>query len=265
MATMGIAQLTVLLVEPSPIQKKLISGQLQSLGVGYILHEQDGAGALASIQRDRPDAVLSALYLPDMSGAELVATMRGDAQLEAVPFILVSSETNFRYLDPVRQSGAVAILPKPFAIAALKQALLATIDFLEPEALQLATGDAEDLRVLVVDDSSTARRHIIKTLRALGIEDISEACDGREAAASIEQGYFDFIVTDYNMPEMDGRELVQFIRQRSRQPALPILMVTSESDMSRLAAVEQSGAAAICDKPFEINTVRSLIHRIMAA
>ncbi len=264
MSTMGIDELTVLLVEPSSSQKRMISEQLEALGVRFILHAEDGKSSLEMMRSETPDIVLSALYLEDMSGSDLVSAMRRDNELQALPFILISSETGIRYLDPVRQSGAVAILSKPFKTEDLNKALLATIDFLEPEALDLDVGYAEDLRVLIVDDSSTARRHIRNTLNALGIEKITEAMNGREAAEKIDQDYFDFIVTDYNMPEMDGQELVNFIRQRSKQPSMPILMVTSESDMSRLAAVEQSGASAICDKPFEINMVRTLIRKIVA-
>jgi len=74
----------------------------------------------------------------------------------------------------------------------------------------------------------------------------------------------DLVITDYNMPEMDGKGLVDFIRQQSWQASVPILMVTSEADMGRLAAIESAGVSGICDKPFEAHVVRELLGRLLA-
>jgi len=64
---------------------------------------------------------------------------------------------------------------------------------------------------------------------------------------------------------MDGKELVEAIRAHSNQAGIPILMVTSEQDNSRLAAVQNAGVSAICDKPFEPGTVRALVERMIHA
>ena len=90
-----------------------------------------------------------------------------------------------------------------------------------------------------------------------------EAGDGKEGAAVLAETLVDLIVTDYNMPEMDGREFVEFVRNRSWQRTVPILMVTSESNEGRLAAVEEAGVSGICDKPFEPAVVRSLLGRML--
>ena len=74
----------------------------------------------------------------------------------------------------------------------------------------------------------------------------------------------DLVVTDYNMPEMDGREFVEYVRSRSWQRSVPILMVTSETDQGRLAAVEEAGVSGICDKPFEPAVVRCLLARMLS-
>ena len=132
------------------------------------------------------------------------------------------------------------------------------------ESLELDNFDPESLNVLVVDDSSMARKQIIRTLERMGIEKFAVACDGKEAIPLIDNEYFDLVITDYNMPEVDGEALIEYIRNESKQPTVPILMVTSEGDMNRLAAVEQSGVSAICDKPFEPQTVKSMIEAIMA-
>jgi two-component system chemotaxis response regulator CheY len=119
--------------------------------------------------------------------------------------------------------------------------------------------DLEGLRVLVVDDSVASRHHLRRLLEQLGIEQIVEAADGKQAVSVLQESMFDLVITDYNMPEMDGRELTEYIRTESWQAEVPILMVTSEQNMGRLAAVERAGVSAICDKPFEASSIRRLI------
>ena len=79
------------------------------------------------------------------------------------------------------------------------------------------------------------------------------------AVALLQETMVDLVITDYNMPEMDGRELTEYIRTQSWQNTVPVLMVTSEQNMGRLAAVERAGVSAICDKPFEAGSIRKLI------
>lgn len=263
MRRLTLDELHVLLVEPSATQQHVIGTCLNDLGIRDVRNERRGTEALAVMRREKPDLVISAMYLPDMTGTDLVSKMRVDDVLRDIAFMLVSSEQSIEALDPVRQAGVVAILPKPFELGQLKQALYTTLDFLEPEVLTLEAGFAEEIRVLIVDDSRTARRHIRKTLEGFGIEHIDEAADGKEGVALIDRSFYDLVVTDYNMPRMSGNELVGYIRNHSRQPAVPVLMVTSESDLSRLAAVDHTGVSALCDKPFEPAVVRDLIRKIL--
>lgn len=258
--TTSLSDLAVVLVEPSQMQANLTVRMLQHQGVAHVSIVEGGAAALAALRAEpqRAWVVVSALYLPDMSGIDLVAALRDEEAFEAIPFILISSETRPQVLDPVRQSGACSIVAKPFNEQQLSRALYAAADYLNPpEEGDLA--DIEGLRVLLVDDSAMSRRHIRRLLEELGIERISEAADGKQAVAVLEETMVDLVITDYNMPEMDGRELTEYIRTQSWQNAVPVLMVTSEQNMGRLAAVERAGVSAICDKPFEAGSIRKLI------
>lgn len=263
MSQLSLQDLAILLVEPSPAQSRIIVERLQRVGLDKIEVASDGAEALASLRARRPDLVLSAMYFEDMTGAELIQRIRADETLADLAFMLVSSERDPRNLEPIRQSGVTAILPKPFEVEDLRRALLASLEHLDGVRLSLGDIDPEDLRVLVVDDSRFSLRHIESALRRMGVERIALASNGREAAERIRDEIFDLIVTDYNMPEMDGEQLVNYIRQVSDQPEVPVLMVTSEQDQSRLAAVEQAGVSALLDKPFEVETVRELCRRLL--
>jgi two-component system chemotaxis response regulator CheY len=264
MATHTIDKLSILLVEPSTAQQKIIDGFLRRLGVVQIRTVQTAQAALEALRQSTPDIVISAMHLPDRTGTELLEAIRYGTVKPDIPYMLISSETNYRYLEPIRQAGAIAILPKPFVLEQLRTALYAALDYLDPGMLHTPHVAHEDLKVLLVDDSSLARRHIQRVLAAMGIEHITEAENGQQAFELVQRSYFDLIVTDLYMPQMDGKEFVEQVRQHSNQPSVPILMVSSESDASRLAVVQQAGVSAMIDKPFETGTIKRLIEQLLA-
>ncbi len=261
--SIAISDLLVMLVEPSYTQQRIVQQRLAELGINDSIVVENGADALKEMLSQQPDLVISAFYLPDMTGTELVYTMREEEALQEMAFVLVSSETRIHCLEPIRQAGALAILPKPFSNEELKVAISATLDFLAPDPLSLANYDPESVEVLIVDDSTLSRKHIRRVLVSMGMEKFTEAADGTEALALMQENYYDLVVTDYNMPNMDGKELVDQIRSSDTQSSIPVLMVTSEQDNKQLAAIQQAGVSAICDKPFEPGTLKALIEQIL--
>jgi len=262
MSQISVSDLSIFLVEPSSTQQRIIISFLEEFGISDITSFDSARNALNELTSFKPDLIISALYMEDMSGTDLVQNLRKANETMDIPFMLISSETDFRYLDPIRQAGVIAILPKPFKAEQLLAALKNTVNLIMPDE-EDHEYDYEEIEALVVDDSFTARRHISRVLNKLGVLHITEATDGKKAVDLIKQKYFDLIVTDYNMPEMDGKELVEFIRTESSQSGIPILMVSSEADESRLAAVQQVGVSAVCDKPFEIDNVKQLLKQML--
>lgn len=257
--TTSLADLSILLVEPSQMQANLMIRMLENQGIKRVTVVTSAGEALDALRLDSAGrVVISSLYLPDMAGTDLVVAMRDDPDLESLPFILVSSETRPQVLDPVRQSGACCIVAKPFTEQQLSRALYAAADYLNPPE-DGDTADLRGLRVLVVDDSLASRNHLRRLLEQLGITQIVEAINGKQAVSYLQESMFDLVITDYNMPEMDGRELTEYIRTESWQAEVPVLMVTSEQNVGRLAAVERAGVSAVCDKPFEASSIRRLI------
>ncbi len=263
MGGIAISDLLVMLVEPSSTQQRIVQQRLAELGVSDSIVVENGTEALKEMLSQQPDLVISAFYLPDMTGTELVYAMREEEALQDTAFMLVSSETRIHCLDPVRQAGALAILPKPFTNEELRVAISATLDFLAPDSLHLANYDPESVEVLIVDDSALSRKHIRRVLSSMGMEKFTEAGDGAEALALLQERYFDLVVTDYNMPNMNGKELIDQIRSSDTQPSIPVLMVTSERNRKTLAAIQQAGVSAICDKPFEPGTIKAFIEQIL--
>lgn len=264
MEALTLSDLFVMLVEPSHTQRRIITNSLEEAGIRELSSANDGRSALESMPEAKPDLVISAMHLPDMTGTELVQAMRDQEDLADIPFMLISSETSEQYLEPIRQAGAIAILPKPFDPMDLQRALYSSLDYIVPNEDFLADIDLDRVKTLVVDDSQTARRHISRVLKNIGIEDIDQAGNGQEAITKLKDEYFDLIVTDYNMPEVDGQQLIDYVRNTSSQTSIPIMMVTSETDESRLTAVRQSGVSAICDKPFDASEVKRLLRQMLS-
>jgi len=263
MPSMNMSELSILLIEPSSTQRKIILSHLKKEGVANIDGVATGKESLELIAQYPPDLIISAMYLPDMTATDLLGTIRDSESLKDINFMLVSSETSMKALEPIRQAGVVAILPKPFIHEDLRRALRTTVDYIDPEEMELENYDIQELNVLVVDDSSTARNHIKRVLTSLGIQQIETANNGLEAAQILSGSEFDLIVTDLNMPEMDGQQLTNFVRSEMGNTYVPILMVTSEHDESRLGNVQQAGVSAIVDKPFEPQSIREILFRVL--
>ena len=265
MLSLSTSDLSILLVEPSQTQLKVIIHHLRLENVTNIESASSGNEALKLLSTLKPDVIISSMYLPDMTAVQLVEKIRMTPELKDLPFMLISSETKFSALDPIRQAGVVAILPKPFDHKDLKIALRSSIELIEPEEIMLNSYDVESLRVLVVDDSPLAQKHIIRVLQNMGIKLFTTANNGKEAAEvfSNQNQAFDLIVTDFNMPEMDGQELIEHIRSKVQNTYIPILMVTSEENETRLNNVHKAGVSAICDKPFDPQNVKEMLFRVL--
>jgi two-component system chemotaxis response regulator CheY len=263
MSRISTDDLHILLVEPSPMQRKIIMHQLEDEHVLAIDAVGSHAEAVELIERLQPDLIISALHYPDGSADQLLQYVRSRSALSDTPFMLISSENRREQLEIFKQSGVVAILPKPFTRVQLGAALNATLDLLDTQDLDLEMFDVDSLRVMVVDDSRMARRHILRVLENLGIRHIVEAGDGREAIEKLQREVVDLVVTDYNMPQVNGAELADFIRHSEMHAHLPILMVTSEAQDAHLRNISQSGVDALADKPFEPDTVKQLLVRLL--
>ena len=108
----------------------------------------------------------------------------------------------------------------------------------------------EDTKFLVVDDFSTMRRIVRNLLKELGFQQVQEAEDGVDALAKLRADPFDFVVSDWNMPNMTGLELLQAIRADEKLKHLPVLMVTAEAKKENIIAAAQAGASGYVVKPF---------------
>ncbi len=123
--------------------------------------------------------------------------------------------------------------------------------------------DFKEMKFLVVDDFSTMRRIIRNLLKELGYNNVDEAEDGSMALAKLKRETFDFIVSDWNMPVMDGLELLKAVRADPKLSHIPMLMVTAEAKKENIIAAAQAGASSYVVKPFTAATLDEKITKIL--
>ena len=118
------------------------------------------------------------------------------------------------------------------------------------------------MKFLVVDDFSTMRRIVRNLLKEHGFTNVDEAEDGQVALQKLNSLPFEFVVSDWNMPNMDGLTLLQNIRANPSLKHLPVLMITAEAKKENIIAAAQAGASGYVVKPFTAATLEEKLNKI---
>lgn len=120
----------------------------------------------------------------------------------------------------------------------------------------------KQIRILVVDDFATKRKVVRSTLSALGFTNFDEAEDGVQALHLLKSTHFDFVVSDWNMPNMQGIDLLRAIRADPELHTLPVLLVTAEAKRENILEAAQAGVNGYIVKPFNAETMREKLDAI---
>ncbi len=118
-------------------------------------------------------------------------------------------------------------------------------------------------KFLVVDDSLTMRRIVVNALKTQGIEDVIEAADGKDAVAKILSEGAQFVITDWNMPEMNGLELAKWLRTNPQYENIPILMVTTRGNKDDVIEAMKARVNNYIVKPFTPQGLKEKIDQIL--
>lgn len=122
-----------------------------------------------------------------------------------------------------------------------------------------------DIRILVVDDFATMRRILSNILRQLGYKNIEEASDGAIALSKLRESNFGFVITDWDMPNMSGIELLKTMRADEALKTIPVLMVTAEALKENVIEAVKAGVNNYIVKPFTADVMRQKMDKIFAA
>ena len=120
----------------------------------------------------------------------------------------------------------------------------------------------KNMKILIVDDFSTMRRIIKNLMRDLGYANTHEADDGSTALPVLKSGSFDFLITDWNMPKMQGIDLLKAVRADPLLSSLPVLLVTAEARREQIVAAAEAGVNGYIVKPFTAEMLKKKIDKI---
>jgi two-component system, chemotaxis family, chemotaxis protein CheY len=269
--------LSVLLIEPSRAQAAIIRKLLQDQGIQDVEPVTTGVDALQALRKRNRQVVVCAMHLTDATGLQLAERIRCEVASAPPAFVLISSEAESQEVGSLSRLGKAILLKKPFTSTQLGEALRVVaaqppiqpqVRETRPEAEVMGTicvtpaKHRAALRVLIVDDSAAARIHMRNVLTGLGFSQLVEAPDGARAVALAAAERFDLIVTDYNMPLMDGAGLTAYLKQNPATASVPVIMVTTETNPAKLDAVRKLGAV-LCEKSFAPETVRTVLERLV--
>jgi two-component system chemotaxis response regulator CheY len=121
------------------------------------------------------------------------------------------------------------------------------------------------MKFLVVDDFATMRRIIKSVLNDLGYSNVAEADDGSTALPLLRDGNFDFLITDWNMPDMPGLDLLKAVRANEKLAKLPVLMLTAEAQRDQIVAAAKAGVSGYIIKPFTADVLKKKLTAILSA
>jgi CheY-like chemotaxis protein/class 3 adenylate cyclase len=246
-------KLRVLLVDDSALIHKHTVPLLTA--AGYDVSEAwDGAEALEQLKHQRADLVLTDVEMPRLDGYALCLALKNDPITEGIPVIICSSLGEASDLERGFDVGADDYLVKPVVPEELVSRLHSLL------ATRMLSGRE---RVLVVDDSAAIRHLVSDCLRRQGFV-VSTAVDGQDGLEKAKDEHPEIVLTDYDMPRMNGFELVLGLRRDPSTRDIPLVMLTARESKRDQAQMRAAGLTSYLVKPFGPDKCVAIVERVLA-
>lgn len=223
---------------------------------GYIVLEAwNGKEALDILSKESVDMIVTDVEMPEMDGFSLCKAVKTELGRSELPVLLATSLDSEADVGKGFEAGADDYITKPIVIPELLsrvKRMLRVDQGLRPE------------KILVVDDSRFIRNMICQSLRSQGFHDVDEAPDGQEALSRVLGKQYSLVISDYQMPNMDGYELCLNIRQNKKVSDLPIIMASDRESKAKLVKIRSTGIQAFVSKPFVAERLIAEVERVLA-
>lgn len=238
----------------------MIGNQLKSLGIQDVKIIQSGAEAFEQFSKGGFSTIVCSQNLSDCSGVDLAKKVKAMPDGRNICFVLITSNID-QEMESQSETFNFKILRKPFT----SEQLQATLQLNAPvnASAGMSSPANASKTVLLVDDSSFARRRMLGILKTMGYEDVVEAEDGAKGLALAQKQSFLFAISDFHMPIMDGKGFVESLSQDPKLKNLPVLLITSEPDSFLLDPVRSIKSCRILSKALEASALKMEISKFL--
>ncbi|WP_158089382.1 response regulator [Magnetofaba australis] len=246
---------TVLYVDDSEMFHRVVVPALRDEGYN-VVEAYDGREALTMVDTNKVDIIVSDVEMPEMDGITLCHNVRATMEQD-IPILLLTSLTSEEAVAKGFEAGADDYLAKPIVVAELISRI--------KRLLNTSSEQERPERILIVDDQEMIRTAMRNALSAQGFR-LDEAKHGVEALTMVMKEKYDLLITDYEMPNLDGLELCIRIRnnEKGQERKLPIIFVTSRNSQADLVKIRSIGIQAFVSKPFTGDRVVAEVERVLA-
>ncbi len=242
----------ILLVDDSRLVHEHTGGILRDAGYD-VLEAFDGKEGLALVRSEHPDLVITDIQMPELDGYGLCRAIKEDPRTEDIPVLICSALGETPDLEAGFEAGADDYLVKPAD----------PVDLLGRIQALLGRIRAARERILVVDDSAPVRRLVSDSLARQGFA-VTTAKNGKEGYEKAVATRPDLVITDYDMPEWSGFQLVHALKKNPETADIPVMMLTArhgERDRAKMRAV---GLSSYLVKPFSADKCVAVVERLLA-
>lgn len=247
----------IFILDSSQMYTKILRSHLENSSTS-VETATVAAKALLRIIKWGPDLLITGVEVGNINGYELCFVLKMIPDFAGMPIILMSAHDEDMVLRKAADAGADYYVHKDQKLVTnIKKA----IEDLLPRSYGISQQDSEKRpinNVLIVDDSSIMRKMIRNILTGIGIEKIFEAADGIEGLQKLRESDVDLVLTDWNMPRMNGLEFVRSIRKIYKHKDLFVAMVTSEK-LDDIDQALEAGANGYLCKPFNVQSMKNLV------
>jgi DNA-binding response OmpR family regulator len=244
----------ILLADDSPMIHKHTVPILSEAGY-EVVSAMDGAEALRLARERMPDLVITDIEMPKLDGFEVCSSLKNDDKTAHLPVLICSSLGEAQDLERGFDAGADDYLIKPVIPEEMITRVRALLSGMAP-------GSREQC-ILVVDDSPAQRHYVADCLARQGF-DIVTAENGRVALERVRERLPALVVSDYEMPEMNGFELVHALKRNPETRNIPVIMLTARESKRDMAQMRAAGASAYLVKPFAQDKCIATVERTLA-
>ena len=243
----------ILIVDDSAVVRKSLIKLLEEAGA-EVTAAEDGEQGLEKALGGSFDLIITDVEMPNLGGYALCLKLKNNPATRSIPVIILSTQDSDEAIERGFQSGATAYISKSEAMSQLKKTI---------EKVLNKSSFKQERTILVVDDSKTIRFLVEKGLSEAGFH-VLTATNGKEGLDMVKIRTPDLILSDINMPEMDGIEFCKMLKTNPDWSTVPFVVMSSHSEKSLVRGMIEQGATTYIVKPFNLDQLVVTIENLLS-